>query len=49
MGNLTPVRGGGLIQCRVIMMIMCVLEEEFLCQGLMGWIPVLECLFVRCV
>jgi hypothetical protein len=32
---------------RVIMTIMRVLMEEWLCQAVMGWIPALECLFVR--
>jgi hypothetical protein len=39
---------GRLAPAKAIMMIMHVLEEEFLCQGLTGWILVLECLFVRC-
>jgi hypothetical protein len=29
---------------RVIMMIMCVLVVELLCQAMMGWVPTLECL-----
>jgi hypothetical protein len=43
--------GGGrgfLSGARVLMMIMCVIMEELLCQGVMGWIPVLECPFARC-
>jgi hypothetical protein len=33
---------------RVIMVIMCVLVVELICQEVTGWIPVLECLFARC-
>jgi hypothetical protein len=43
----TPVRGGK-PTATVSMMIMRVLVEEFLCQGLLGQKPVLECLSVRC-
>jgi hypothetical protein len=32
---------------RVIKAIMHFLVEELLCQAVMGWIPVLECLSVR--
>jgi hypothetical protein len=47
MGKSTPIRGG-LSAARVAMMIMRVLMEEFLCQGLMGWISVLKCLSIKC-
>jgi hypothetical protein len=33
---------------RVIILIIRVLVEELLCQSVIGWILVLECLFVRC-
>jgi hypothetical protein len=37
MGTPTSVRGGGgLPDARVIMMIMCVLVKELLCQGMKG-------------
>jgi hypothetical protein len=36
--------GGSLSDARVIMMIMRVLVEKLLCQGVTGWIAVLECL-----
>jgi hypothetical protein len=47
MGKSTPIRGG-LSAARVAMMIMRLLMEEFLCQGLMGWISVLKCLSIKC-
>jgi hypothetical protein len=45
-GESAPVRGGSRAAI-VTMMIMHVLMEEFLCQGLMGQKLVLECLSVR--
>jgi hypothetical protein len=48
-GNPPPTgEGGGLSDATMIMMIMCVLVEELLHQGMTGWIPVLNCLFIRC-
>jgi hypothetical protein len=38
-----------LFDVKVIMAIMHVLMEELLCQPVMGWVLVLECLFIRCV
>jgi hypothetical protein len=43
MWNPAPIRGS-LSDARAIMMIMRVLVEELLCQGVTGWIAVLECL-----
>jgi hypothetical protein len=36
--------GANLSNVRVIMVIMCVLVEELLCQAVTGWILVLKCL-----
>jgi hypothetical protein len=36
--------GVSLLDVRVIIVIMCVLVVELLCQAVMGWILVLECL-----
>jgi hypothetical protein len=46
-GESAPIRGGSPAAI-VTMMIMCVLVEEFLFEGLMGQNLVLESLFVRC-
>jgi hypothetical protein len=46
-GESAPVRGG-LPAAIVTMMIMRVLAEELLSQGLMGQKLVLECLSIRC-
>jgi hypothetical protein len=43
MGKSTPIEGT-LSDVRVIMTIMRVLIVKSLCQVVMGWIPVLECL-----
>jgi hypothetical protein len=48
MGKPASVRSG-LSDATLIMMIMRVLVEELLCQGMTGCYPVLEFLFVRCV
>jgi hypothetical protein len=47
MRNPTPIGGGGLSDARAIMMIMRVLVEEVVCEGMMEWILVFQCLFVR--
>jgi hypothetical protein len=46
-GESAPIRGGSPTPI-MIMTIMHVLVKEFLCQGLMGWRPILECFSVRC-
>jgi hypothetical protein len=46
MGYPTPIEGSS-SDAKAIMTIMRVLVEELLCQGAMGWIPLLKCLFVR--
>jgi hypothetical protein len=46
-GETCPCQGA-LSDGRVTKTIMRIFVEELLCQGMMGWIPVLECLFVRC-
>jgi hypothetical protein len=46
-GESAHVKGGSPATI-VITMIMRALVEEFLCQGLIGWRPVLKCLSARC-
>jgi hypothetical protein len=47
-GESTPVRGGS-PPVVVPKILMCVLMEELLCQGLMGRELALECFSVRCM
>jgi hypothetical protein len=45
MGNPALI-GVGLSDVRAIMVIMCVFMVELLCQLVMGWVLVLECLLL---
>jgi hypothetical protein len=45
-GESAPIRGGSPTTI-VTMLLMRVLVEKFLSQGLMGWSPILECLSIK--